>query len=158
MEKKLKYLTASPTRKKKMASAPSLERPFPIEIKELTDLMQVQLKQSEQQELLLTHGKVDGLIKKLRTSPSNGLNSADKKDLQDRANQFGRNEIPPKPPKSFIYLMWEAIQDTTLIILLFSAAISLILSFFHFEDTNKLTGEEYIQKSKLKNAIKNCGI
>ena len=131
-----------------MASLPSSEKPFPIEIKELTDLMQVQLKQSEQQEFLNAHGKVEGLIKKLKTSPVNGLNSADKKDLQDRANQFGRNEIPPKPPKSFLYLMWEAIQDTTLIILLFSAAISLILSFFHFEDTNKAIGEEYIQKSK----------
>jgi magnesium-transporting ATPase (P-type) len=130
-----------------MASSPSSEKPFPIEVKELTDLMEVQLKQSEQQELMDKHGKVEGLIKKLKTSPMNGLNSADKKDLQDRVNQFGRNEIPPKPPKSFLYLMWEAVQDTTLVILLFSAAISLILSFFHFEDTNKVTGEEYKQTS-----------
>ena len=121
---------------------------YPIEIRELTDMMQVQLKPSEQQEYLNKHGKVAGLMQKLNTSPVTGLNSADKKDLHDRANQFGRNEIPPKPPKSFLFLMWEALQDTTLIILLVSAAFSLFLSFYHIE-SDKHAGEEYMQISKL---------
>ena len=120
---------------------------YPIEVRELTDLMQVQLKPDEQQEFLNKHGQAAGLIKKLKTSSTTGLSSHDKKDLQDRANQFGRNEIPPKPPKSFFFLMWEAVQDTTLIILLVSAAFSLFLSFFHF-DSGKHAGEEYMQISK----------
>ena len=122
---------------------------FPIEIRELTDLLQVQLKPDEQQEFLNKHGQVAGLMKKLKTNPQTGLSIENKQDLLNRATQFGKNEIPAKPPKSFFYLMWEAVQDTTLIILICSAAISLILSFFHIEDTRDL-GEEYIKRSKLK--------
>jgi len=48
--------------------------------------------------------------------------------------EFGRNEIPPKPPKSFLRLVWEALQDVTLIILLIAAALSLGLSFYRAPD------------------------
>jgi len=41
---------------------------------------------------------------------------------------FGSNVIPPKPPKTFLELVWEALQDITLIILIIAAMISLILS------------------------------
>jgi len=44
---------------------------------------------------------------------------------------FGSNVIPPKPPKSFVQLVWEALQDVTLIILIVAAVISLGLSFYH---------------------------
>jgi P-type Ca2+ transporter type 2B len=53
---------------------------------------------------------------------------------------FGSNVIPPKPPKSFLELVWEAIQDVTLIILIVAAIISLLLSFMHVEESNE-TGE-----------------
>lgn len=106
-------------------------RKYPIEIKELTDMMQVQLKTDEQQEFLNRHGHIEGLCRKLGTNSQTGLSSNNKTDLSARAAQFGRNEIPPKPPKSFFYLMFEAVQDTTLIILIISAIISLALSFYH---------------------------
>ena len=51
-------------------------------------------------------------------------------DLEHRRKVFGTNVIPPKPPKSFLQLVWEAIQDVTLIILLVAALISLGLSFY----------------------------
>ena len=133
-----------------MASSQVLEpqlKAFPIEIRDLTDLMQVQLKPDEQQDYLNKHGQVAGLMKKLKTTPHTGLSNENKQDLLNRATQFGKNEIPPKPPKSFIFLMWEAVQDTTLIILICSAVFSLILSFFHIEG-NKNIGEEYMQISK----------
>lgn len=104
---------------------------YPIELKELTDMMQVQLKPDEQQEFLNRHGHLEGLFRKLSTNPQTGLSVQNKADLTARAAQFGRNEIPPKPPKSFFYLMFEAVQDTTLIILIISAVISLALSFYH---------------------------
>lgn len=47
---------------------------------------------------------------------------------------FGRNEIPPKPPKTFLRLMFEAIQDLTLVILIICAVISFGLSFYHGEE------------------------
>ena len=41
---------------------------FPIEIRELTEMMQVQLKQDEQLEILNKHGHFEGLAKKLGTN------------------------------------------------------------------------------------------
>lgn len=38
--------------------------------------------------------------------------------------------IPPKPPKTFLELVWEALQDVTLIILEVAAIISLALAFY----------------------------
>jgi Ca2+ transporting ATPase len=43
---------------------------------------------------------------------------------------FGQNFIPPKKAKSFLELVWEALQDVTLIILEIAAIISLALSFY----------------------------
>ena len=52
-------------------------------------------------------------------------------DLKQRVETFGSNVIPPKPPKSFLMLVWEALQDVTLIILIVAAIISLGLSFYN---------------------------
>lgn len=52
-------------------------------------------------------------------------------DLDNRKLIFGKNFIPPKKPKTFIQLVWEALQDVTLIILEIAAIISLGLSFYH---------------------------
>ena len=62
-----------------------------------------------------------------------GLSGADN-DLRRRMEEFGRNEIPPKPPKSFLRLVWEALQDVTLIVLIIAAALSLGLSFYRAPD------------------------
>ncbi|XP_071805419.1 plasma membrane calcium-transporting ATPase 3-like [Asterias amurensis] len=72
-----------------------------------------------------------GLCQKLRTSPTHGISGSQgmKLDLDQRMEKYGRNEIPPKPPKSFIRLMWEAVQDATLIMLVIAAFISLGLAF-----------------------------
>lgn len=43
---------------------------------------------------------------------------------------FGQNFIPPKKAKTFLELVWEALQDVTLIILEIAAIISLVLSFY----------------------------
>ena len=40
------------------------------------------------------------------------------------------NFIPPKKPKTFLQLVWEALQDVTLIILEIAAIVSLGLSFY----------------------------
>ncbi|XP_071402431.1 plasma membrane calcium-transporting ATPase 1-like [Centroberyx affinis] len=52
-------------------------------------------------------------------------------DLEKRHAAFGKNFIPPKKPKTFLQLVWEALQDVTLIILEIAAIISLGLSFYH---------------------------
>lgn len=53
-----------------------------------------------------------------------------KADLEHRRETFGSNVIPPKPPKTFLTLVWEALQDVTLIILEVAALVSLGLSFY----------------------------
>lgn len=51
-------------------------------------------------------------------------------DIRRRTEVFGLNVIPPNPPKGFLRLVWEAIQDITLIILIVAAIVSLGLSFY----------------------------
>ncbi|XP_027701570.1 plasma membrane calcium-transporting ATPase 3, partial [Vombatus ursinus] len=51
-------------------------------------------------------------------------------DLEKRRQIYGQNFIPPKMPKTFLQLVWEALQDVTLIILEIAAIISLGLSFY----------------------------
>lgn len=56
--------------------------------------------------------------------------SGDTSDLEIRRDVFGSNTIPPKAPKTFLQLVWEALQDVTLIILELAAIVSLGLSFY----------------------------
>lgn len=51
-------------------------------------------------------------------------------DSEHRRETFGSNSIPPKSPKTFLQLVWEALQDITLIILEVAAIVSLGLSFY----------------------------
>ncbi|XP_034022080.1 plasma membrane calcium-transporting ATPase 2 isoform X6 [Thalassophryne amazonica] len=76
------------------------------------------------------YGGTEGLCKRLKTSPTEGLAGA-QADLDKRREIYGKNLIPPKKPKTFLQLVWEALQDVTLIILEIAALISLGLSFYH---------------------------
>lgn len=71
----------------------------------------------------------NGLCTALRSDPNRGL-SGDDRELTERREVFGANVIPPKPPKTFFELVWEALQDVTLIILEVAAIISLALAFY----------------------------
>uniref|UniRef100_A0A8C4YH90 Calcium-transporting ATPase n=1 Tax=Gopherus evgoodei TaxID=1825980 RepID=A0A8C4YH90_9SAUR len=72
---------------------------------------------------------ISGLCHRLKTSPTEGL-SDNAADLEKRRQIYGQNFIPPKQPKTFLQLVWEALQDVTLIILEIAAIISLGLSFY----------------------------
>lgn len=58
-------------------------------------------------------------------------------DIARRKEEFGKNFIPPKKPKTFLQLVWEALQDVTLIILEVAAIISLGLSFYKPPDAER---------------------
>ncbi|XP_051956993.1 plasma membrane calcium-transporting ATPase 2 isoform X2 [Xyrauchen texanus] len=75
------------------------------------------------------YGGTEGLCQRLKTSPTEGLEGV-VTDLDKRKEVFGENLIPPKKPKTFLQLVWEALQDVTLIILEIAAIISLGLSFY----------------------------
>ncbi|XP_032378442.1 plasma membrane calcium-transporting ATPase 2 [Etheostoma spectabile] len=58
-----------------------------------------------------------------------GLNGTSE-DIVKRREEFGQNHVPQKP-KTFVELVWEALQDVTLIILMLAAIFSLVQSFYH---------------------------
>uniref|UniRef100_A0AAG5DIX5 Calcium-transporting ATPase n=1 Tax=Anopheles atroparvus TaxID=41427 RepID=A0AAG5DIX5_ANOAO len=82
---------------------------------------------------VIEYGGVNEICRKLYTSTNEGL-SGSQADIDHRRETFGSNVIPPKPPKSFLTLVWEALQDVTLIILEIAAVISLLLSFYQPAD------------------------
>ncbi|XP_026217475.1 plasma membrane calcium-transporting ATPase 1a isoform X1 [Anabas testudineus] len=83
-----------------------------------------------------TYGDVQRLCNRLKTSPTDGL-SGQPGDIEKRKTVFGQNFIPPKKPKTFLQLVWEALQDVTLIILEVAAIVSLCLSFYRPPDTER---------------------
>ena len=56
-----------------------------------------------------------------------GLNES---DVEKQREVYGSNVIPQKPPKSIFRLVWEALQDITLLVLIVAAVLSLGLSLY----------------------------
>ncbi|XP_062238676.1 plasma membrane calcium-transporting ATPase 1 isoform X3 [Platichthys flesus] len=83
-----------------------------------------------------TYGDTQGLCSRLKSSPIDGL-SGQLADIEKRKTVFGQNFIPPKKPKTFLQLVWEALQDVTLIILEVAAIVSLGLSFYKPPDAKR---------------------
>ncbi|XP_031778697.1 plasma membrane calcium-transporting ATPase 2 isoform X5 [Nasonia vitripennis] len=117
-----------------MATIDGRPAQYGLTLKQLRELME--LRGREGVTKLNTYGGVQEVCKKLYTSPSEGL-SGSAADIQHRRDTFGSNMIPPKPPKTFLTLVWEALQDVTLIILEIAALVSLGLSFYHPSDENE---------------------
>ncbi|XP_015794524.1 plasma membrane calcium-transporting ATPase 2 isoform X3 [Tetranychus urticae] len=92
-------------------------------------------------------GGIQGLCHGLHTSPNEGL-SGSPKDLEERKAVFGSNVIPPKPPKTFLQLVFEALQDVTLIILEVAAVISLLLSLYSPPEDEETAGGALEEESE----------
>ncbi|XP_076596552.1 plasma membrane calcium-transporting ATPase 3b isoform X1 [Chaetodon auriga] len=101
---------------------------FRVTVKELRELMELRGTDALQK-IQDSYGDTEGLCQRLQTSHTDGL-SGDPADLEHRCQTFGQNLIPPKKAKTFLELVWEALQDVTLIILEAAAIISLGLSFY----------------------------
>ncbi|XP_072328723.1 plasma membrane calcium-transporting ATPase 2 isoform X5 [Scyliorhinus torazame] len=101
---------------------------FGCSLDELRSLMELRGSEAVQK-IQDTYGDMNGFCRRLKTSPTEGL-AGNPADLENRRLIFGRNFIPPKKPKTFLQLIWEALQDVTLIILELAAIISLGLSFY----------------------------
>ncbi|XP_045780108.1 plasma membrane calcium-transporting ATPase 3 isoform X9 [Maniola jurtina] len=110
-----------------MATVEGRPAQYGVTLRQLRELMET--RGAEGLAKINALGGPQDLCKKLYTSPTDGL-SGTKADLQHRREVFGSNLIPPKPPKTFLTLVWEALQDVTLIILEVAAVVSLGLSFY----------------------------
>ncbi|XP_062402288.1 plasma membrane calcium-transporting ATPase 4 isoform X2 [Sardina pilchardus] len=104
------------------------EGEFGITVMDLRELMELRSTEAVNK-ITERYGDVQGICRRLKTSPIEGL-SGNPVDLEKRHAAFGKNFIPPKKPKTFLQLVWEALQDLTLIILEIAAIISLGLSFY----------------------------
>lgn len=101
---------------------------YGVSLDELKTLMET--RGPEAIEKLRNFGGVLGMCERLRTTPEGGLDG-EPNDLRTRVALFGANILPPKPPKTFLQLMFEAASDTTLIILMAAAGVSFLLSFYN---------------------------
>lgn len=72
-------------------------------------------------------GGPSGLALGLATSLTTGLVAS---DHSARSKIFGTNILPAKPTKSLLGLMWTALQDKVLIILIIAALVSLALGLY----------------------------
>uniref|UniRef100_A0A0D9Y0Z4 Calcium-transporting ATPase n=1 Tax=Leersia perrieri TaxID=77586 RepID=A0A0D9Y0Z4_9ORYZ len=75
---------------------------------------------------LITHGGVTGIADKLATSPTDGLSTAEE-SIKRRQDVYGLNKFTESEVRSFWVFVWEALQDTTLIILAVCAFVSLVV-------------------------------
>ncbi|XP_030379593.1 plasma membrane calcium-transporting ATPase 2 isoform X6 [Scaptodrosophila lebanonensis] len=110
-----------------MATIDGRPAQYGISLKQLRELMEHRGREGVAK--ISEFGGIHEICKKLYTSPNEGL-SGSKADEEHRRETFGSNVIPPKPPKTFLTLVWEALQDVTLIILEVAALVSLGLSFY----------------------------
>lgn len=108
---------------------------FGCTLKELRSLMELRGTEAINK-IGETYGDIQGLCNRLKTAPIDGL-SGQPADIEKRKTVFGQNLIPPKKPKTFLQLVWEALQDVTLIILEVAAIVSLGLSFYKPPDAER---------------------
>ncbi|XP_062246207.1 plasma membrane calcium-transporting ATPase 1-like [Platichthys flesus] len=111
------------------------EAEFSCSLQELRSLMELRGPEALTR-IQKSYGDVNGLCSRLKTSPVQGLDG-NSDDINRRIKEFGQNVIPPKKPKTFLQLVWEALQDVTLIILEVAAVISLGLSFYKPPDAER---------------------
>nr|ACD88945.1 plasma membrane calcium ATPase [Adineta vaga] len=103
---------------------------FDITLDQLKELMQERGKDLMEKLKASEYNGVQGVLEKLKVDGNKGLDSNNEQDLEQRRVAYGKNEIPPKPMKSFLRLCWEALHDMLLIILLVCAVVSIGLSFY----------------------------
>ncbi|XP_055594885.1 plasma membrane calcium-transporting ATPase 1-like isoform X5 [Uranotaenia lowii] len=122
-----------------MATIDGRPAQYQITLKNLREIMEHRGREAVS--IVNEYGGVHEICRKLYTSQNEGL-SGSKADIEHRRETFGSNIIPPKPPKAFLTLVWEALQDVTLIILEIAAVISLLLSFYQPADDDEPVLEE----------------
>ncbi|XP_063725899.1 plasma membrane calcium-transporting ATPase 2-like isoform X3 [Symsagittifera roscoffensis] len=118
---------------------------FPVSVEALCDLMKDRNAESLSK-ITDTYGGAIGLARSLGVDASKGLCTSDSEDIAKRERQFGGNVIPPKKPKSFLQLCWEACQDLTLIILICASIFSLVLALVVPHDPDEQdTSKKYVE-------------
>ncbi len=97
------------------------------------DLLRLlELMESKDKKNLDQLGGVANLAQSLGSDIQGGLKASTERDLAIRKEQYGVNQVDRKPPPTIMELFLEAMQDTTIIILLFAAGDFLFAKYRHF--------------------------
>ncbi|CAL0319035.1 unnamed protein product [Lupinus luteus] len=75
---------------------------------------------------LRIHGGFEGIAEKLNTSANDGISTSEHL-LNKRKEVYGINKFTESPVRGFWVFVWEALQDTTLMILAACALVSLVV-------------------------------
>lgn len=95
------------------------------EISQMTlDNLNIPQSREENREYLTHLGGIEALSTKLGVSLTTGLT---KSQVETMRGKFGTNSFPESPMRGFLELFFEAFQDTTLMILIAAAIVSLII-------------------------------
>ena len=80
-------------------------------------------------------GGLKNLLRMLQVHPDEGIRTDsdyDQQQLELRRRIYGINEVPERPPKSYLELLWDALQDATLWMLCGAAVASILIwAVFH---------------------------
>lgn len=98
--------------------------PFGISLYQLQDMMSQRGKDGCKR--LSEYGGAIAIADMLHSNIKAGLDGS-LQDLEARKREYGPNYIAPVPPKSFLALALDAIQDKTLVILIVAALLSIVL-------------------------------
>jgi Ca2+ transporting ATPase len=113
-----------------MAATTNEEQAFDVKIGKIKEVMECKTGPEALEKLNENFHSLEELARKLACNLQAGI-KGDADDIARRVRAFGKNEIPPKPSKSIFRLAFEALQDTTLILLMICAVVSIGLSFYH---------------------------
>ncbi|KAG0014854.1 hypothetical protein BGZ81_000233, partial [Podila clonocystis] len=132
-----------------MVARPPNNGPFTFTPTELIDLID-----PKSPELLVSYGGIEGILAGLHADPVRGLSTANRPLSQvvdgsekvdqggvsggapgevtfaDREEFFGRNVLTKRKPKSIFKLMWIALHEKILILLLIAALVSIALGIY----------------------------
>ncbi|KAF9436332.1 hypothetical protein BGZ76_004259 [Entomortierella beljakovae] len=123
--------------------------------------------------LLKEYGRLPGIVQSLHADTEKGLSTANRplsavvsdKDnttfnekspsisIADRTQYFGRNVLPVRKPKTIFQLMWMALQEKILILLLVAAVVSIGLGFYEDYGMEHKDEPKYNRDGTVSNAI-----
>jgi Ca2+ transporting ATPase len=101
-----------------------------VHLDDLRDIMELNKSNEAPKKIQEKYQSVENLARQLNSNILTGI-SGSSEDLNIRIRTFGRNEVPKKKSKSILQLVFEALQDPTLVLLSVCAIVSIALSFYH---------------------------
>ncbi len=93
-----------------------------VSLEQLLEIME-----AKDKKLVDELGGLQALAKNIGSDLEKGLQMIAEHDLEQRREKYGANKMERKPPPSIFELFMDAMKDTTIIVLLIAAMISILI-------------------------------